>query len=133
MIRLLTIAVLMTGLIGCAAAPRASKMNEVSLGMSKAQVIAAIGTPDTSSAIDGVEYLVYGLHEELTGSERVSCTAISVLSLGTGAWQCRGAEDDYFVRIENGAVTAYGRVGDFDSTQVPEATINVNKEVTEND
>jgi hypothetical protein len=39
---------------------------------------------------------------------------------------CGGEEDDFFVRFKEGVVESYGRVGDFDSTNVPEATINVN-------
>ena len=31
----------------------------------------------------------------------------------------------YFVRLKNGVVESYGKVGDFDSTKTPELNINI--------
>ena len=73
--------------------------------MTKAEVIDAIGNPDSVSAKDNVEYLVYhwASPKQLIADEN---------NLGR-----------YFVRLRNGKVDAYGEEGDFDSTKDP--TISV--------
>lgn len=104
------LALLALALAGCATA---HKMNSLSIGMTKAEVISVLGHPKDSSATSGVEYLRYELHPDSLGR----CLA----------GPCEGVAD-YFVRIVNGRVDAYGRIGDFDSTKDP--TIVVNKDVT---
>ena len=93
-------------LLGCATS---TKMNNVSVGMTKQQVIAAMGQPESVRADGGVESLHYKLSE-------------------SGDW-VRGTwgvpTRDYFVRLRNGVVDAYGKVGDFDSTKAPTLNINV--------
>ena len=91
-------------LAGCALlGSGASNLNLVSLGMNKTQVTEIMGNPDTSSAQAPHEYFIYYLTVDY------------------------GIVQNFFVRFENGVVESYGRVGDFDSSQVPEATINVNR------
>ena len=46
-------------LFGCASTQR---MNNVSLGMTKSEVIDVMGNPDVSKCADGVEYLIYALN-----------------------------------------------------------------------
>ena len=104
---------------------RQEQMNLVSLGMDKAQVIDILGTPQSSSAQAPYEYFIYSLSRKLTSQEIAACAGINVLTLGTGAALCFREEDRY-IRFESGLVESYGRVGDFDSTNIPEATINVN-------
>lgn len=87
----------------------AHRLNDVSVGMTKQEVIATMGKPDSVSATNGVEYLSYRLATSLLDTDG-SDTA------------------DYFVRPVNGRVDAYGRKGDFDSTKDP--TIHVKKDVT---
>jgi hypothetical protein len=111
-------------LIGCAG--NQDRLNLVGLGMNKAQVMEIMGRPDTSSAQTPHEYFIYSLSVDLTGEEQVRCAVGTVALLGLGVGFC-SKEDDFFVRFENGLVESYGRVGDFDSTRVPEATINVNR------
>jgi len=91
---------------GCATA---HKINKVSLGMTKQEVIYALGRPVSTSAKEGVEYLNYKFSE--SGDEAF--------------W---GVTRSYFVRIVNGEVESYGRLGDFDSTKTPEtkSTIDLN-------
>ena len=93
-------------LIGCATA---SRMNNLSVGMSKQEVLRVMGTPNSTSATSGTEYLTYNLAED--ASYR--------------------ANAEYFVRIKDGKVDSYGRKGDFDSTRPPEVKstidLNVNK------
>ena len=71
-------------LFGCA-----SKLNQVQLGMSRDQVISAVGTPSSTSAMDSTEYLKYQLCSDWIFTDR------------------------YYVRLTNGKVDAFGRVGDY--------------------
>ena len=79
---------------GCASTARgrdASAMNSLSVGMSKAQVIAALGNPTSSSASgNGTECLDYMFFR--VGQERQS-------------WN----EEDHFVVLKNGKVSSYGQ------------------------
>jgi hypothetical protein len=71
-----------------------AKLNKVSLGMTKAEVIKAIGQPDSVSAKDGVEYLIYhwaNPHQLIVDDNML---------------------DRYFVRLVGGRVDAYGEGGD---------------------
>jgi hypothetical protein len=73
-------------MVGCASS---KKINEISLGMNRDQVITQMGSPDSTSAKDNIEYLNYKLATD-------------------GLFR-----DDYYVRLVNGQVDAYGRAGDF--------------------
>lgn len=95
----------------CAGTP---KINKLSVGMTKAEVIAAMERePDSTSAQGGVEYLTYNLWRDF--------------------WDRRPGDysDRFFVRLINGKVESYGRIGDFDSTKIPEIKqtidLNINK------
>jgi len=109
---ILTLVVLFTG-----CAPKANlmakNMNNASLGMTKQEVIKAMGEPQTVSATHGVEYLNYRL-----------CTREGNF---WNDWRCRGWEN-FYVRLKSGKVDAYGKLGDFDSTKIPESkhTYDVN-------
>lgn len=97
-------------LAGCATA-ESRKMNQVSLGMTKQQVIEVLGPPVSTSAKSGVEYLNYRFLE-------------------VDAVERRHADPTtpYYVRLVEGRVESYGRLGDFDSTKTPEtkSTIDLN-------
>jgi hypothetical protein len=71
-------------LAGCA-----SQMNQVKLGMTRDQVINAVGAPSSTSAMDNIEYLKYQLCSDWIFTDR------------------------YYVRLSDGKVDAFGRVGDF--------------------
>ncbi len=92
---------------GCA---NAYKINNVSLGMTKAQVIEVMGRPNSTLAKGDIEYLSYLLYET---DEQASYD-----------WPT-----NYFIRIIDGKVESYGRMGDFDSTKTPkqELDIKINK------
>ena len=129
--RLILIVTLGFLLLGCASGSSkqlndVSQLNDLSLGMNKSSVIAIMGNPDRTSAQAPHEYFIYGLSVALTGEEKARCAVGTVAFLGLGTGFCF-KQDDFFVRFENGVVESYGRVGDFDSTNVPEATINVNR------
>ena len=107
---LLLITLVATFIVGCAGSP---KMNNISLGMTKAEVINVIGNPDSTSAQGAAEYMRYGLWRDFWDR------------------QPGNYSDDYFVRLISGKVESYGRMGDFDSTKTPETKLiidlNVNK------
>lgn len=90
-------------LTGCATA---HKMNNINLGMTKQQVVAILGSPASTSAITGIEYLNYRFSE-------------------TDEHAFNGITTPYYVQIVDGKVIAYGRSGDF---KVPEtkSTVDVN-------
>ena len=84
------------------------KMNHLSVGMPKHAVLSALGRPNsTASPGGGVEILRYNL---LTDS-------------GDG-W---GRAEEFFVRLVDGNVESYGRMGDFSSTQDPTLNLNINQ------
>ncbi len=73
-------------LLSCATA---SKLNSVQLGMTKDQVIDAIGTPSSTSGMGETQYLKYQLCSDWIFTDR------------------------YYIRLTDGKVDAFGRVGDF--------------------
>lgn len=85
--RIIVIFLSVAFLLGCAAGS-GQKMNSLKLGMTKQAVIEAIGAPSSSSAIKNVEYLKYG------------CNTVFY-------------SDEYYVRLLDGKVEAYGKKGDF--------------------
>ena len=72
---------------GCAGSSK--NMNKLHLGMSKAEVIEAMGHPDSTSANRDIEYLKYRFYSD---------------GLFTS---------EYYVKLQDGKVDAYGRSGDF--------------------
>jgi len=95
--------------IALSACATAHKMNKVQLGMTKAEVIKVMGPPVSISAQRGSEYLNYSFSE-------------------TDDQAFYGITKPYYVRLINGRVESYGRLGDFDSTQKP--TIRIEKDET---
>lgn len=93
-------------LFGCATAGR---MNQVSLGMTKGQVVSVLGSPESTSATGDVEYLIYRLSRKDPNGSVVP------------------VREDYFVRLRAGKVDAYGQKGDFNSTNNPTLDLNINK------
>jgi len=112
---IISIVILLILATGCApkANQMAKNMNNASLGMTKQDVIRAMGEPQTISATHGVEYLNYKL-----------CTLEGNF---INDWRCKSWEN-FYVRLKAEKVDAYGKLGDFDSTQIPESkrTIDVN-------
>ena len=74
-------------IFGCATSP--NSMNKLRLGMSKTEVIDAIGNPVSTSARQEVEYLKYRFRSD--------------------GW----FTSEYYVKLEDGKVDAFGRAGDF--------------------
>jgi hypothetical protein len=98
--------IILVGLLtvfGCATATR---MNGISVGMTKQEVIRAMGEP-SSTAAPGGDYEV--LRYRLTPDH---------------AHAIRFITEEYFVKLVDGKVTSFGKVGDFDSAKDP--TLNIN-------
>ena len=74
-------------------------INSISLGMSKQEVISVMGEPSRVSADPSAEYLIYSLVEEVD----------------TTYFPPKEIKAEYFIRIVNGVVKAFGRVGEFGS------------------
>ena len=91
------------GLYGCATAGR---INSISIGMSKGEVIKRMGRPVSTSAIEGKEYLNYQLAE-------------------TSDNAFYGVTTPYSVCLKDGKVVSYGRHGDFGTTEQPAQVIKI--------
>ena len=116
---------------GCASTEQ--KVNTISLGMDKQQVIDVLGPPDNSRATEDVEYLVYQLTTPRTGDQINECAFMSAITIA-GLFlpgPCARSNAEYFVQFKQGKVTAYGKVGDFGSPQDLEAIIDLNQTVKE--
>jgi hypothetical protein len=85
--RIIVIFLFVAFLFGCAGL--SPKLNNLKLGMTKQDVIETIGTPNSTSASGNLEYLKYRIN--------------------TGVFY----SDDYYVRLLDGKVEAYGQKGDF--------------------
>lgn len=97
---------------GCATA---HKISAVQIGMTKDKVIKVMGRPASMSVKRGTEYLNYSLSE-------------------TDDQAFYGITQPYYVRLINGRVDSYGRLGDFDSTQKPTVRIETDENIkTESD
>ena len=83
------------GLVGCATA---GKINSLSIGMTKEDVIKRMGTPVSTSAENGVEFLNYQLAE-------------------TNDQAFNGFTTPYAVVLRDGKVASFGRHGDFGTTE----------------
>ena len=87
--RVVLIVIAVFVLTACASSSK--KTNQLHLGMTTQQVIEVMGLPDSTSARDDIVFLKYSL----------SGYGLQLFS------------NDYYVRLTNGTVDAYGRVGDF--------------------
>jgi len=86
-------------LSGCATAP---SFDKISIGMPKQDVIKQLGRPESVGVKDNVEYLRY---RNSRGFYFANDPALI-------------NPPEYFVRIVNGKVESYGRVGDFNTADV---------------
>jgi outer membrane protein assembly factor BamE (lipoprotein component of BamABCDE complex) len=87
---------------GCAVLYKShSVMNQLKVGMTKAEAVAILGEPKHTSANENIEYLSYTLRDGVV-------------------------REQYYVRIVNGKVNSFGRPGDFDSTKPP--TVRIEKD-----
>jgi len=86
-------------------------MNRLSVGMTKQEVIGAMGEPQSSAAPGGgIEMLRYHLADNSDAA-------------------LLGNYTEYYVKLVEGKVDSYGRMGDFNSTKDPTYNINVDQTV----
>jgi hypothetical protein len=83
-------------------------MNSLSVGMTKQEVFGVMGNPSSTAATGNVEVLRYKL-----------------APTDDDAWY--GNTEEYFVKLLDGKVESYGRMGDFNSTKDPAINLNINK------
>jgi hypothetical protein len=84
--RVIGLLLLVILLAGCGTA---SRLNYVQLGMTRDQVVDVAGTPSSTSQMGSTQYLRYQLISDWIFTDR------------------------YYVRLTDGRVDAFGRVGDF--------------------
>ena len=82
----------------------AHRISKIHIGMTKEEVIALMGRPESTSAQASTEYLNYSL-QEIHGIV------------------------PYYVRVLDGRVESYGRTGDFDSTKPPTVRIETDERI----
>ena len=98
----LLMALVLAGLIAdCATSSK--KLNQISVGMNKAEVIKILGAPESTRANRGIEFLIYTL------TERIAKPGEAPLPFPI--------QGQYFVKLVDGRVESYGNLGDFDSTK----------------
>jgi len=86
----------------CGCTGTSARLNKVSLGMTKTEVVGTIGQPDSVSAKGDTEYLIY----HWASPKQLFVDENNL--------------DHYYIRLINGKVESYGEKGDFDSTKIPE-------------
>ena len=103
-LKTLLLAFVLVILSGCT---HGTALNKLSVGMSKAQVIEELGEPASIAAHDGVEMMRYDFWKDF--------------------WQRSPGDykSEFYVKIVNGRVLSYGRMGDFDSTKDPTLNLNI--------
>jgi hypothetical protein len=104
---LMSLAMALIFLLPCGCASTSAKLNHVKIGMTKTELVRAIGTPDIVSTNEKTEYFTYFL-----GNPNESA----------------GMRKAYYVCLKNGRVDSYGERGDFDSTKPPTINVNVQKQ-----
>ena len=100
MVKVLLGLLLIVSFYGCATAPN---LNTVSLGMTKVDVLKTLANPTSVSAKDNTEYLRYEDNSFGTNFRRQND-------------QMPTPVPEYFVRLVNGRIESYGKVGHFNST-----------------
>ena len=126
----LSILLMFALLVGCAGT--AKKTNSLSLGMTKPEVISAMGNPVSTRASDGAEYMIYELSSGTDVGTGAACGMAGIFTLGLvyGADKCRGGpKEEYFMKFIDGKLDSYGKVGDFNSTKDPSVNMNVDMSV----
>ena len=89
------------------------RMNSLQVGMTKEQVIKIMGEPYSTSAQLDVEYVKYNLDDNYNNS--------TYNFLWGGIMRVAIAKKSiYYIKLVQGKVDSYGRIGDFDSAKVPE-------------
>lgn len=97
---------LVVAMAGCFTSSESLK--KLSVGMTKAEVITAMGQPTSVAAQQDCEYLVY-----LMANRGVFTPGYLIDT------------SDFYIRLVDGRVTSYGRKGDFGSTNDPTHALSI--------
>lgn len=89
------------------------KLNQIEIGMTKKEVIYKIGSPNSIAAQKNSEYLRYLLYDN-------------------GEKAFLGFTTEYYIRLIDGKVESFGKMGDFDSTKDSSSKIEISGETTNN-
>ena len=82
-------------------------MNSLSIGMTKKDVIRAMGEPSSTAVpVGSNEILRYRLTPDHTHA-------------------VYGITEEYFVKLVDGKVTSFGKIGDFNSAKDPTMNLNI--------
>lgn len=104
--------VVMGGLLAACATPGSSlskpDLSQISVGMSKEEVISRLGKPHEVAQQGQTEYFTYNFDHPFDGRPAIV--------------------ESYYVRFAAGRVESYGRKGDFDSTKDPAVDVRVSEE-----
>lgn len=100
-------------MLGCSTPGDLSK---VEVGMTREQVVAVMGHPSSVSAIQNTVYLNYNI-QEISVPQQIFMSHFGITGEVSGA---------YYVRLINGHVESFGKLGDFNSTHIPEQQLDVN-------
>jgi len=104
---------------GCAT--DSSNLSEVSLGMTKQEVRARLGSPTVArgaltnkygQTVEVLEYKLAMPTDETVGSV-VGKSAMTVITLGVGAVAFRGERRDFWLYFHDGKLVQWGQAGDW--------------------
>ena len=95
-------------LAGCLTKPAGEKLTRVSVGMTKDEGMKIMGKSSSTAATGQVQILKYEVP-----------SVFSSRTMWSSDWQ------PYYVRLVDGKVESYGRLGDFDRTKDPTLNINI--------
>jgi outer membrane protein assembly factor BamE (lipoprotein component of BamABCDE complex) len=115
MLKTFMVLIVVVLITGCATSSK--KLNRLNVGMSKAEVVHILGTPESTRATRGVEFLVFNLRE------RIARPGEAIAPIGIN--------EKYFVKLFDGKVESYGHLGDFDSTKPFETKHEIDVNVRE--
>jgi hypothetical protein len=86
-------------------------MNDITIGMTREDIIQLLGQPNSTSAMNSTIYLNYKLRTPYVS----------------------GHIPQYFVRLIDGKVESFGKMGDFDSAKVPESKTTIDLKIKNTD
>ena len=95
-------------LVGCAFKIEPADMSQIEVGMTKADVIKILGTPQDYKGKGNTLYLIYHAVFGVYGEREKVVSSRS-----------------RYVKLKDGKVESFGAVGDFDSTKDPTLNLNI--------
>lgn len=103
---LIVVALLLT-----ACADTASRLNEMSVGMTKSDVTELLGEPQTTTGMNGTEYMTYELRDAPDAVTQAACGVAGIYTFGLAAAMddCQYSDELYYIRLVDGEVDAYGQ------------------------